>query len=594
MTGDQVNVTSEESTEPPQDSNESSEESVESTDSPLKNPDPEKVCMTTCRHDGKITGAARNSGHVSCSLCSHTFHKDCVNYPIHVTHFWACPFCKNLAAEVKSLHVKLDSVLSQNRGLIDTINQQQTLLNSLLPVCTQITALSKLIPGADSDDDDDEEETDVEPYGDLVIGDSLLRDVEATSETLTVDSMSGARFTDVRKKLKTVNPKKRQYARVVIVTGTNDSTTRRSADKIAADCKSTIAAAKRIATSVVLSSIPPRNDDRGDSTKIDNINQLMLTVANESDVEYVNHDLNFRFKDHSVDTAMLLPDQLHLSTSGVKKLLSNLSLVDKARPKSNNSARPQKPKQVWNPPPPPNTPAYPPPLMSCSVQPSASHQTTDPFAAPLYFRGGGSPLSNFFEAPIKIWNMNFASSEHAYQYRKSIALGCNEAAARVLRCAMPVEAKKIGDSLTTDDKWEDTKQGAMYEILRTKARQCPRYSAALRESGNRPLIENTPNIYWGKGLNGEGLNMLGRLHMMLRSELSLPVPQPRNFTPRPSVAPPRTPYGHTRPHSRQQQPRCFNCGEASHSQATCRHSSPLRCYSCNGLGHKKKFCQQSR
>ena len=150
------------------------------------------------------------------------------------------------------------------------------------------------------------------------------------SDDVTIDSTSGARFADVRRKLKTINPRKRRYARAVIVAGTNDSTTKKPADKIAADCKLTIEAAKCIATTVVLSSIPARTDDRADSSKIDNINQLFLAVANKADVQYVNNDLNFRFIDHSVHTALLLPDQLHLSTNGVKKLLSNLTLADKA------------------------------------------------------------------------------------------------------------------------------------------------------------------------------------------------------------------------------------------------------------------------
>ena len=565
----------------------------EPVESPQKNPDPEKVCLLSCKFDGKTLGATRSAGQVFCILCQHAFHKQCINNFTDAP-FWTCPFCRNLAAEVKSLHTKLDSVISQNKGLMDTINQQQNLLNSLIPVCTQITALSKLIPDADLDEDD-ADEPDMEPEGVLVIGDSLLRDVEPMSDDVTIDSTSGARFADVRKKLKAMNPKKRRYSRAVIVAGTNDSTTRKPADKIVADCKTTIETAKRIATTVVLSSIPPRNDDRGDSAKIDNINQLLLTVANEVDVEYVNHDRNFRFIDHSVDTALLLPDQLHLSTNGVKKLLTNLSLADKARARPGNRVRPQKPTQAWNTLTPPSVPAPPPPLMSLNVDPPSQQMSDlDLNTAPLYFRGGGSPLSNFYPAPIAIWNMNFASSEHAYQYRKCVALGKKEAAANVLRCTKPVQAKKIGDDLSTDDKWEDMKQGAMYEILKVKARQCPNFFGALRKSGNCPLIENTPNIYWGRGHNGEGLNMLGRLLMMLRSELPLMTSPTRNFTPRPTVSPPRTAFGRTQPHSRQQQPRCFNCGEASHTKATCRHQSPLRCYSCNGLGHKKKFCDHPR
>ena len=225
----------------------------------------------------------------------------------------------------------------------------------------------------------------------------------------------------------------------------------------------------------------------------------------------------------------------------------------------------------------------PPPLMSLHPAP--------PTTTPVYFRGAGSPLSNFYECPISIWNMNFPSSEHAFQYRKSFTLGDNTATTNILKARTPFDAKRIGDTLTTNSHWEGTKQGVMYEILKAKARQCQQFRQQLQDSKDCPLIENTANPFWGRGQHGQGLNMLGKLLMMLRSELSQPNPSFHNFTPRPANTPPRNHHGNTQPSSRDQQLRCFNCGERSHTKMTCRLSSPLRCYSCNGMGHKKKFCQ---
>ena len=210
-------------------------------------------------------------------------------------------------------------------------------------------------------------------------------------------------------------------------------------------------------------------------------------------------------------------------------------------------------------------------------------------SSPIYFRGGNSPLSNFYESPLHIWNMNFRSSEHAYQYKKCMTLGNNEAAKHVLSAPKPLDAKRIGDAQNPSNKWEDVQQGIMCELLRSKLRQCPAFLQTLKDSQNRPLIEDTPNWFWGRGRDGLGLNMLGQLLMMLRSEVSAAKPQ--SFTPRPPVAPYRDTHGHTHPLSRQQQLRCFNCGEASHTKSTCRHPSPLNCYSCDGLGHKQKFCK---
>lgn len=548
----------------------------------LKTTDSSKVCTTACKHDGKTTGAARTAGHVSCSLCCHIYHKDCFDMFIDSPTFWTCPSCKNIAADVRSLHVKLDSVIAQNLNLMKIIGQQQTMLNSLMSLETKVAAVSShIIP--DNDETDDEETEDAEPDGDLLIGDSLIRDVTPTQDSLSVDSTGGATLNIIRKKLKAINPRKRKYQRVFIVAGTNDTSSKRPADKIAEDCKSTIQAAKKVAQQVFMSSIPPRKDNRTDTNKMNNVNQLFLTAANEEDSTFINNDDNFHFRDNSVDTTLLLPDHLHLSATGVKKLLSNLGLSDKAKPRLHN--RPST-GASWK-----NTvsPSVVPPLMSLSpsVTPDPSPSANTP--SPIYFRGAGSPLSNFHPTSLSIWNMNFPSSEHAYQYRKCIALYNNAAASSILRSDTPLKAKNIGDQAGTNNRWEDTKQGIMYEILRSKSRQCPRFLKALTDSPNSTLIEDTPNSYWGRGRNGEGLNMLGRLLMTLRSELAT---QPRHFTPRPDVTPPRNLHGHTQPQSRQQQLRCFNCGEASHTKASCRNSAPLRCYSCRGLGHKQKFCQQ--
>ena len=184
--------------------------------------------------------------------------------------------------------------------------------------------------------------------------------------------------------------------------------------------------------------------------------------------------------------------------------------------------------------------------------------------------------------------MNFASSEHAYQYRKCIFMDNKTAAGNVLKTDTGAQAKKIGDDVGTSQNWQDAQQGAMSEILKAKARQCPQFVRALMNSNSRDLIEDTPNTFWGRGSNGNGLNMLGRLLMTLRAEISA-----NNFTPCPTNQPPRNFLGRSNPRSSAQQLHCFNCGEASHTVDTCGLPRPLRCYGCGGSGHKRKFCRHS-
>ena len=76
---------------------------------------------------------------------------------------------------------------------------------------------SKILPDADDTDDEDDDAADVEPTGTLLVGDSLLRDVVATDDTLTVDSTGGAQINTVRKKLRTINPRRKKYDTIITV-----------------------------------------------------------------------------------------------------------------------------------------------------------------------------------------------------------------------------------------------------------------------------------------------------------------------------------------------------------------------------------------
>ena len=342
--------------------------------------------------------------------------------------------------------------------------------------------------------------------------------------------------------------------------------------------------AQSLASNVVISSIPPREDARVEPGKIDTINLLLLPILNEAGVTFVNNDTNFRYRDNSIDSSLLLADKLHLSAVGVNKLLLNLGLSGKAKARQGSRPyiRPQSTKLLNS---------QQPPIPSLmDVRTSAPPQQLPPARErPVLFHGARSPLSNFFPCNLNIWNMHFRSSEHAYQYKKCIETNNNSAASNVLRTETAVEAKRIGDEIGTSQEWQGMQQAIMKEILKAKSQQCPQFVRALVNSNSRPLVEDTPNHFWGRGQLGNGLNTLGNLLENLRSELAT-----NSYTPRPAVNPPRNRYGHSSPRSTSEQLRCFNCGEASHTVDTCKLPRSLRCYGCNGVGHKRKFCLKAR
>ena len=63
----------------------------------------------------------------------------------------------------------------------------------------------------------------------------------------------------------------------------------------------------------------------------------------------------------------------------------------------------------------------------------------------------------------------------------------------------------------------------MLVALRAKFTQHDRLRKQLLSTGTADLIEHTKNDkYWGDGGNGKGKNMLGKLLVILREELSKP------------------------------------------------------------------------
>ena len=241
----------------------------------------------------------------------------------------------------------------------------------------------------------------------------------------------------------------------------------------------------------------------------------------------------------------------------------------------------------------------PPPMPKLTPKSPSNSQpeTTNATKNPIMFRGAKSSFSNFFPAPITIWSTTFRTTEHAYQFRKALEMGQHAIADNIRHAPTGWKAMDMAESITTNEHWGNIKQSIMYQLLQVKAEQCSVFRRDLEASKGEMLVEDTSHEYWGRGNNGTGLNMLGRLLMVLRDKMpdspGSPPAVPRSLS---SYSPfPHHPNHHRRPlpNSRSQQPRCFNCGERSHNMNTCRHRSPIQCYSCHDYGHKQKFCRKN-
>ena len=563
-----------------------------------------QYCLETqCKHGRNEKKANGELDMIQCSLCHRWYHGDCVGVDVADSPaLWPCPDCRMVSAYVKQLH-GLISTLSVN---MDHIRKK---LDDTIEICNDVTIKCDVLSSENatlkdmvnemknekinSDDDnisdDEDEEDDAEPSGTLLIGDSIIRCVKSTCEDLKVTAMSGSKICDIKETLKQINTKKEKYNEIYIVGGTNDCSTKKPANKIANEFRNMIRAVKDKAQNIHISSVLPRDDDKADMSKIDDLNQMLSDMANEEspDFKFIDNNVNFKYQNGSLDESLLVPiDKLHLSELGTKRLLQNLKLEDKAIPTHRNSSERKwtgkENSDISDPLP---IPARAPDFKSKNTGKGFSNVGEIDLDRPIHFRGYKSSFSNFYESPITIWGMNFKTNEHAYNYRKAMEMERYSSADRIRKADTARGAQLTARREVVSNKhWKDIKMSVMYELLQHKVKQCATFRNDLISSRGRPLIEDTTHEYWGRGREGNGQNVLGRLLMTLRDTV---IKSHASYSPQ---FPTSNYERNSLERKYDQQSQCYNCGENSHNVRTCRHSHPIKCHACHRQGHKQKHC----
>ena len=560
------------------------------------------TCIENCKH-GRSPDP-KGVEMIRCCICATWYHNECVGLPDdEAAGVWPCMSCRLMPSQVRMMQEQISTLVSINESLTQQVNQIATLLESQAKKCDEDSE------DEESEDEEDDED-DPEPSGSLLIGDSLLRNVKSTCDDLSVESQGGARFNNLKKSLRNINPKKKRLIDIYIVCGTNDTASKKPAEGIANDCNSVIDLAKERAVNVHLSSILPRQDSKGDQGKIDAVNQLLARNARDKGIDFIANDKNFLFRDDSIDESLLNPaDGLHLSAKGVSKLLGNLGLQDKATADFGYKSPTPSSSLTTNWDKPLSPPPSPPPLRQKDVQKNDDFPSADRKGPKqvVRFRGASNPLSNLFLTPINIWGMTFQSVEHSYQYRKAIEMNQHVSAEEIRNCRSSYDAMDRAKEVNTDDRWLNMKKSVMYQLLNVKANQCEIFKRQLQSTRGSLLVEDTQHDYWGQGKSGDGLNMMGRLLMTVRDcgdhqdhvqpQNTFPFrPYSRNWhNPRNSSSS----YRHQRnsPNTRLQMSHkvktsatCWYCGEQNHVHQSCRHGKPIKCHKCGNDGHKSKFC----
>ena len=108
----------------------------------------------------------------------------------------------------------------------------------------------------------------------------------------------------------------------------------------------------------------------------------------------------------------------------------------------------------------------------------------------------------------------------------------DDLAEKIIDAKTPADAKAIASRVLREfhKDWHSLKVWVMKDILHAKADYCKQFKNALIESGEKPLVECTSDLFWASGLSPRdtstthpsfypGINNLGRVFSQVRAEL---------------------------------------------------------------------------
>ena len=144
----------------------------------------------------------------------------------------------------------------------------------------------------------------------------------------------------------------------------------------------------------------------------------------------------------------------------------------------------------------------------------------------IYFYGADEVpygcFSNFSAHPLELDGHLWPTSEHYYQAQKFAG---TRHAELIRRARTPLRAAELGRDRAKPLRrdWERVKDDVMRRAVAAKFRAHADIRGILLSTGDEEIVEDSPtDYYWGRGADGSGRNMLGRILMRVRSELANP------------------------------------------------------------------------
>lgn len=228
---------------------------------------------------------------------------------------------------------------------------------------------------------------------------------------------------------------------------------------------------------------------------IQSINTKLVRLCEDQSCDFVNADPVLFLSNGEVNDGYYA-DDVHLTGKGIKRVLSILPL---------NRQDPVKET-----------------TRTSTAGAQGGHETDRESTDNVrLFQGAGDVLSNLYKCNLRHSNMVFHSLEQLYVYRHARVCRRDDIATTVMQARDSAAAMHVGKRLPPNERWETIRFDIMSDCLQIKLEQCTEYRAALLESGDRRIIDNTPDRIWGHGSakTQDGLNVMGQLHEIKRRDL---------------------------------------------------------------------------
>jgi ribA/ribD-fused uncharacterized protein len=126
-------------------------------------------------------------------------------------------------------------------------------------------------------------------------------------------------------------------------------------------------------------------------------------------------------------------------------------------------------------------------------------------------------FDNFYECCLEEDGIQFASTEHYYQYHKCILDSDKK---RILASSVEY-VFSIGQSVELVPHWESIKLKVMYRANQLKFNQHPDLAKLLISTEGEITVPSCVfgSMFWGSGIDGTGENWNGKILMAIRDQL---------------------------------------------------------------------------